>query len=81
MRNATQLMKPLRITVLFILICLLGSTVTSCTARRYELRSDNGRHLGWYKQKKHHHTVYVIEKENHKKSHPETRGSKKAKKR
>lgn len=74
-------MKTMKIVVLFIILTLLGSGTTSCVVRKHEIRANNGQHRGWFKQKKHHHNVYVIKAESHKNPKSDANHRKHSKKR
>lgn len=53
--------------VLFLILVLLGSSMSSCVVHRGKYKKDNGHHYGWYKAKKQpRHKVYVIKTTNQK---------------
>lgn len=65
-------MKTFKLIALFVILTLIGTSMTSCAVRLSENHRDNGKHLGWFKNKKHHkHNTYVIE--NNYQHHPKAR--------
>ena len=79
-------MKKLKFIVLMMFLAGIMLSFSSClvTRRHDNTRHDNGRHLGWFKNKHHHNnksrTIRVVTYDNHKQPASKSSKSSKSKK-